>query len=1147
MLFKYLKICLAVCAGVWGTWSVAAQSFKVKIAHLENNNTEWDVVLECLPVDGGVAVVAFKGEDSQGNDQTALFGNLSNPVTIEIPPSVKYDGREYRVVGWGSPACDLEHPDSGAGMNPPGDKVTIKLPASVNCLGWKCFSQYASPGAMYSSLDLSAVESVTTVWPGAFYGMTFPDDFDSGIFDDVTEVGSLAFYGTNLKKVNLKGNVCYIGDKAFYGATQLEEVFVNSSSSTSYIGLKAFSGNDESIKKAEIHIARIGKEAFKDCKFLQVLALGRNVRQIGPSAFDGCVRLNEIHLGSTIPPECNENAFRSVGSFNSTGGTVVHLDLDSEIDGLEFLFYDMVTKQPAIRVVRRNVAMDDGPPLWLFFDGAGTPVDIKTVPRSNGSEAETYEIYSGTILRLESIGYAAFNPKNGWVNTRIIDFYADGSLGNQVSGVTPWQDVKVCLPGLPDYRLLRRYSGSKSYSSVDGSVYEPLSNDLSLLQGWEKSHVNGCLFYIDPSTGEPYRNSDGLISIQPRERFWENGSNFWLTFEDDYQWQLTDDPGSGVQGLLLDVDFAAEFDVGQSRNLYANDVRLVNTRLTKNGETGGETNAFLRMRDIIFAGEERIKPLTTFSLYRVMPGGTGSPDNEVDRGMLIATVKLIERKTIKIDGLQDQVGSRYFHEIPFKVEYAGIFPPEGAVTEGYLYAFDTSADGAGNGILRSDKGYTLVSFKDFFDRRVESRLENDRYCYYVRYNALHWADAKDVDDTDCLTDESAVPMFNVVPNLDFKLYTADEVSSDTDRHLGPNVIEAVVDVMYEPSVVKYQLVDREGTAIGSPVYTSDLLFDYDGRTAFSIALPDSFDPADNVAVRISQLPDYWKYLNREGVDQPQPGSLEDGIDASPGTGEERYADIPATLLKNHYGSPFVSSVGQLPFEFSAVMNKVSNWGDDGFITKKHLAVSTDDYNGHYRLMNVSHYNIWRMMSNTLGMADDVLRMAGGDSAGELIFGYGSADSYNPGPSATPDGYSSWAYGTDRLRLDHTDGYTASLDLIGNIAYSGRAYVAAYSSLNTSYADDAPLGYVMVNKDVVPVYGGEIAGVEDVSADIPGRLLVRLISGGVEVDASSAVTVHNVGGQAVYRSSDAGVHTVKGLAPGCYIVSADGLSSKVIVR
>jgi len=85
-------------------------------------------------------------------------------------------------------------------------------------------------------------------------------------------------YRDKIKEVMINDGVLSIGDRAFYGCSELTGVII---------------GNSVKI---------IGSEAFRECSQLKAISIGSSVNTIGTSAFYNCYNLETIICKSMHPP-----------------------------------------------------------------------------------------------------------------------------------------------------------------------------------------------------------------------------------------------------------------------------------------------------------------------------------------------------------------------------------------------------------------------------------------------------------------------------------------------------------------------------------------------------------------------------------------------------------------------------------------------------------------------------------------------------------------------------------------------------------------------------------------------------------------------------------------------------------------------------
>ena len=123
--------------------------------------------------------------------------------------------------------------------------------------------------------------------------------------DNITEIGSCAFWGCNLlQDLVIPEGVTKIGDHSFVYCKKLQKVEIPAS--VVEIDNYAFLGC-ESLQKIEISegVTTIGKHSFANCKSLQEVEIPVSVTEIGNYTFDACENLSKIEWrGKIYPIKC---------------------------------------------------------------------------------------------------------------------------------------------------------------------------------------------------------------------------------------------------------------------------------------------------------------------------------------------------------------------------------------------------------------------------------------------------------------------------------------------------------------------------------------------------------------------------------------------------------------------------------------------------------------------------------------------------------------------------------------------------------------------------------------------------------------------------------------------------------------------------
>lgn len=96
------------------------------------------------------------------------------------------------------------------------------------------------------------------------------------IQDGVTNIGNLAFYGTNLTHISIGKDVASIGDDAFLMCSSLTSISIPEG------------------------VTEIGNEAFYNCTGLTSVTLPSSLKSIDYSAFYGCQSLTSVSMSDGV-------------------------------------------------------------------------------------------------------------------------------------------------------------------------------------------------------------------------------------------------------------------------------------------------------------------------------------------------------------------------------------------------------------------------------------------------------------------------------------------------------------------------------------------------------------------------------------------------------------------------------------------------------------------------------------------------------------------------------------------------------------------------------------------------------------------------------------------------------------------------------
>lgn len=155
--------------------------------------------------------------------------------------------------------------------------------------------------------------------------------------DTVTEIGYAAFAASHIKRIYIPDSVTKIGDSAFADCKWLTELILPNS--LTYVGANfikstwalseiiipqslttitrgSFSNSNIRAISLSVGTTKIEQYAFKDCRYLETVALPDTLKEIGNNAFEECESLKNIVLPDSIT-FIGEEAFSGCSSLTS--------------------------------------------------------------------------------------------------------------------------------------------------------------------------------------------------------------------------------------------------------------------------------------------------------------------------------------------------------------------------------------------------------------------------------------------------------------------------------------------------------------------------------------------------------------------------------------------------------------------------------------------------------------------------------------------------------------------------------------------------------------------------------------------------------------------------------------------------------------
>ena len=268
------------------------------------NFSPWDeTTVKKIVIESGVTSIgnnAFSCIEKYASKDNGYF--LSTALTsVTIPNSVTSIG-EYAFAG-----CTKLTSVSGdlSGVTSLGTYAFANCPLGTSDKPCTLdLSKVTSIGscAFYQCSGLGSVtlgNSLTTLGNSAFQGTALTT---VTIPDTVTSIEASLFWNcTSLTEVKFNSNITSIGSYAFAGCTKLASV--SDLSKVTNVGQCTFMGTAlTSVTFGDSFVSfntdGSNGSAFKNCKSLETVTLGKNVKAIGPEEFFGCTSLETIDLSN---------------------------------------------------------------------------------------------------------------------------------------------------------------------------------------------------------------------------------------------------------------------------------------------------------------------------------------------------------------------------------------------------------------------------------------------------------------------------------------------------------------------------------------------------------------------------------------------------------------------------------------------------------------------------------------------------------------------------------------------------------------------------------------------------------------------------------------------------------------------------------
>ncbi len=220
------------------------------------------------------------------------YNSYANEYTgaVNIPSSITYGGKTYRVTEIGSNAFD--ECSSLTSVTIPDGMTFIRAYAFYNCIG---LTEVTIPNSV-TNIGLCAFENC--------YKLT-----SVNIPDGVTGISIRAFMGcSSLTSITIPNGVTSISDDTFYGCSRLTSITIPDGVTS--IGKRAFY-KCSSLTSITIpnSVRSIGYEAFYKCSSLTSVTIPKSVTSIGYDAFRECSSLTSVTVWRETPVSIGEYVF----------------------------------------------------------------------------------------------------------------------------------------------------------------------------------------------------------------------------------------------------------------------------------------------------------------------------------------------------------------------------------------------------------------------------------------------------------------------------------------------------------------------------------------------------------------------------------------------------------------------------------------------------------------------------------------------------------------------------------------------------------------------------------------------------------------------------------------------------------------------
>ena len=319
------------------------------------------VIVFTADIPGCCRITQWNGTDTPAHTNPLATLTVSAPVTVSV--DLEYnsivDSSLLTINGNVLEKCD---PAAEGVVEIPAGVTAIKeqafrmcyhitgvlIPSSVTQIGSIAFAECRS----LTVIDIP--DSVTAIGSGAFSqcsqlrSITLPKN--------VAAIGNRMFYEChNLENVQLPENLMSIGNAAFARCMSLKSIHIPEKVQS--IGYSTFSACYQ-LKQIALPdtVQNIGGEAFRFCDHLSTVTLSKNITEIKHNTFNSCKRLSTLNWEELQIQTIGREAFKNCG--------FTDIILPKTVKRIETSAFSDNSKLKSIKVTSEEITMQD----LIFFD-----------------------------------------------------------------------------------------------------------------------------------------------------------------------------------------------------------------------------------------------------------------------------------------------------------------------------------------------------------------------------------------------------------------------------------------------------------------------------------------------------------------------------------------------------------------------------------------------------------------------------------------------------------------------------------------------------------------------------------------------------------------------------------------------------------